>query len=88
MRRLSMRLPEDLRAWVAAIVAVTRRSQGDVVREILERDLGMLEWEQRVAERTAAHRSGCAAAVPAAEVDRILGPDGVPAASDALDHVR
>lgn len=87
-RPLSVRLPEELRARVAAIAIATRRSQGDVVREVLERDLETLEWEQRIIERAAAHRSGRADAVPAAEVDRILGLEGIPAADNALDHIQ
>lgn len=87
-RPLSVRLPEELRARVAAVATATRRSQGDVVREVLERDLGRLEWEQRVSERAAAHRSGRAAAVPAAEVDRLLGLEGISPAADALDNIR
>jgi len=87
-RPLSVRLPDDLRARIAVLAEATRRSQGDVVREVLERDLGRLEWEHRVADRARAHRAGTVAAIPAAEVDRLLGLEGIPPADDALDSIR
>lgn len=83
---ISVRLPDELRDRVAALARATRRSQGDVVREVLERDLGALECEQRVVARAASHRAGVATAVSASELDRELGFDGPPAA-DALDSV-
>ena len=84
---ISVRLPEELRRRVAEIARATRRSQGDVVREVLERDLGDLEWELRIADRARAHRAGEATAVPATEVDRALGLDSVTPAADALASI-
>lgn len=83
---ISVRLPDDLRERVAVLARETRRSQGDIVREALERDLASLEWEQRIAERAAAHRAGRIRAVPAGEVDRQLGIDGDPA-PDSLESI-
>ena len=83
---ISVRLPRELRERVAVLARATRRSQGDVVREVLERDLASLEWELRIADRAAAHRAGRVEAVPAEEVDRQLGLEGEPAA-DALKSV-
>ena len=83
---LSVRLPKDLRDRVAALARTTRRSQGDIVREVLERDLAALEWEQRISDRAAAHRAGNTTAVSAEEVDRQLGFEGEPAA-DAIDTI-
>ena len=56
------------------------------MREILDRDLGKLEWELRITERVAAHRNGQAKAVTSDELDREMGWDGPPA-PDALDWV-
>lgn len=86
-RPISVRLPDDLRDRVAALAKATRRSQGDVVREVLERDLPALEWEQRIADRARDHRAGTDAAVPAAEVDRLLGLEGEAPADGALDSI-
>lgn len=83
---ISVRLPEELRERVAQLARATRRSQGDVVREVLERDLASLEWELRISERAAAHRAGTIKSVPAEEVDRLLGIEDEPAA-DALGSV-
>jgi len=84
---ISVRLPEDLRARIAAVARATRRSQGDVVREVLERDLSKLEWELRIALRAQSHRAGTAAAIPAADVDEMLGLTGVAPADDALASI-
>jgi RHH-type rel operon transcriptional repressor/antitoxin RelB len=86
-RPISVRLPDDLRERIAALAKATRRSQGDVVREVLERDLAALEWEQRIADRARAHRAGTVTAVPASEVDQALGLEGVAPADDALDSI-
>ncbi|RAX20019.1 MULTISPECIES: ribbon-helix-helix protein, CopG family [Actinomyces] len=83
---ISVRLPKDLRDRVAALARTTRRSQGDIVREVLERDLAALEWEQRISDRAAAHRAGRATAISAEEVDQQLGLEGDPAA-DAIDTI-
>jgi len=84
---ITVRLPEELRMRVEGVALATRRSKGDVVREVLERDLGNLEWELRVAERARAHRAGDLQAIPASEVDHQLGFDGAAPASDALDSI-
>jgi RHH-type rel operon transcriptional repressor/antitoxin RelB len=83
---ISVRLPEDLRERIAVIARNTRRSQGDVVREVLERDLADLEWELRIAERAADLRSGRRRALTATEVDAELGPAGDPTQAD-LDAI-
>ncbi|AFV88093.1 MULTISPECIES: type II toxin-antitoxin system RelB family antitoxin [Propionibacteriaceae] len=83
---ISVRLPQELRDRVVALAHATRRSQGDVVREVLERDLGALEWEQRIADRAADLRAGRVKAVSADEVDRQLGLDGEPPAT-SLDDI-
>gem|GEM_PF-2484714 len=84
---VSVRLPDDLRQRIAVLAKETRRSQGDVVREILERDLGSLEWEHRVADRARAHRAGEVTAVSSVEVDRLLGLEGVAPTDDDLTSV-
>jgi len=84
---ITVRLPEELRARVEEVALATRRSKGDVVREVLERDLGNLEWELRIADRARAYRAGDLQAVPASEVDHLLGLDGATPASDALDSI-
>lgn len=83
---ISVRVSDEVKERIAAIARVTRRSQGDVVRELLERDLDALEWELRIAERAAAHRSGQTETISARRVDEELGFDDEPAA-DALDSV-
>lgn len=83
---ISVRLPQELRERIAVLARATRRSQGDVVREVLERDLASLEWELRIADRAAAHRAGLVQAVPAEEVDRQLDIAGDPP-EDALGSV-
>lgn len=72
-RPISVRLPEDLRERVEALAKATRRSLGDVVREVLERDLSELEWEQRIVARAADLRSGRVQAVPLAVIEHDLG---------------
>ena len=86
-RPISVRLPEDLRARIEALAKVTRRSQGDVVREVLERDLPKLEWEQRVLARAAGLRSGHVQAVPLAVVEHELGLSDVPVDVGILDEI-
>ena len=84
---ISVRLPNDLRQRIATLAKQTRRSQGDVVREILERDLDSLEWEHRIADRARAHRAGDITAVPSAEVDRLLGLEQVDPTDDDLTSI-
>ena len=84
---LTVRLPEDLRVRVEEVALATRRSKGDVVREVLERELGDLEWELRIADRARAHRAGDLTAVSASKVDRLLGFDGAAPVGDALDAI-
>lgn len=86
-RPISVRLPEDLRARVEALAKATRRSQGDVVREILERDLSGLEWEQRITDRAADLRSGRVQAVPLSVVEHELGLDEVAVDAGILDEI-
>lgn len=82
-----MRLPVELRERVSQLAAATRRSQGDVIREVLERDLSRLEFEHRVLERAAAVRSGSVQPVSAADTDRMLGLEDAPVPASALDDV-
>ncbi|MGO1264335.1 type II toxin-antitoxin system RelB family antitoxin [Microbacterium sp.] len=84
---LAVRLPVELRERVSQLAAATRRSQGDVIREVLERDLSRLEFEHRVLERAAAVRSGSVQAIPAADVDRMLGLEDASVPAGALDDV-
>lgn len=86
-RPLSVRLPDDLRDRIGVLAAATRRSEGDVVRELLERALGGLEWEQRIAERAADLRAGRAQTVPLADVERQLGLDDTAVDADVLDEI-
>lgn len=72
-RPISVRLPEDLRLRISALAKATRRSQGDVVREVLERELASLEWEQRIAARASELRSGLAESVPLKDIEEELG---------------
>lgn len=86
-RPISVRLPEDLRERVEALAKATRRSQGDVVREVLERDLSELEWEHRIIARTADLRSGRVQAVPLAVVERELELSDAPIDASILDEI-
>lgn len=86
-RPISVRLPEDLRERVEALAKATRRSLGDVVREVLERDLSELEWEQRIVARAADLRSGRAQSVPLAVIERELGLDDALADASILDEI-
>lgn len=72
-RPISVRLPEELRLRISALAKASRRSQGDVVREVLERDLASLEWEQRIAARAADLRSGRVESVPLEDIEKELG---------------
>ena len=83
---LAVRLPSDLRERIATLAKATRRSQGDVVRQVLERDLGRLEWETRIAERAAAVRAGLVEPIPDSEVRKELGLPAEPD-SDALSWI-
>jgi len=86
-RPISVRLPEDLRERVEALAIATRRSQGDVVREVLERDLSELEWEHRIIARAADLRSSRAQAVPLAVVERELGLSDASVDASILDEI-
>lgn len=86
-RPISVRLPEDLRVRVEVLAKATRRSQGDIVREVLERDLPELEWEQRIIARAADLRSGRIQPVPLAEVERELGLSDTPVDASILDEI-
>lgn len=52
----------------------------------LERDPDLTEWEQHITDRTADLRAGRIKAVPAEEVDLMLGCSGEPPAS-TLDEI-
>lgn len=86
-RPISVRLPEDLRERIQALAKATRRSQGDVVREVLERDLPALEWEQRIIARAADLRSGRVQGVPLAVVERELGLSDAPVDASILNEI-
>jgi RHH-type rel operon transcriptional repressor/antitoxin RelB len=86
-RPISVRLPEELRERVEALAKATRRSQGDIVREVLERDLSELEWEQRVAARAADIRSGRVGTVPLSVLEDELGLTGLPVDAGILDEI-
>ncbi|MHA3685412.1 type II toxin-antitoxin system RelB family antitoxin [Leucobacter sp. HY1910] len=86
-RPISVRLPEALRERVEALAKATRRSQGDIVREVLERDLAELEWEQRIVSRSADLRSGRAKTVPLAVVEHELGLSDSPVDASILDEI-
>jgi len=86
-RPISVRLTEDLRTRIEALAAATRRSQGDIVREVLERDLATLEWEQRIAARAVDLRSGRVKTVPLEMVERELGLFGEPVDPSLLDEI-
>ncbi|GAA1863455.1 hypothetical protein GCM10009715_08370 [Paeniglutamicibacter psychrophenolicus] len=86
-RPISVRLPEDLRERVEALARATRRSLGDVVREVLERDLSELEWEQRIVARAADLRSGRVQAVPLAVIEHELGLNDALADASILDEI-
>jgi len=86
-RPISVRLPEDMRKRVEALAVATRRSQGDVVREVLERDLAALEWEQRIVARAADLRSRRVQAVPLEALERELGLSDAPVDTSILDEI-
>lgn len=86
-RPISVRLPQDLRERVEVLAKATRRSQGDIVREVLERDLTKLEWEQRIISRAADLRSGRMQAVPLAVVERELGLSDVAVDASVLNEI-
>ena len=86
-RPISVRLPEDLRERVEALARATRRSLGDVVREVLERDLSELEWEQRIVARAADLRSGRGQAVPLTVIEHELGLNDALADASILDEI-
>lgn len=77
-RPISVRLPQELRERIEALAAATRRSQGDVVREVLERDLERLEWEHRLIATAADLRSARVQAVPLDDLERELGLEDLP----------
>ena len=84
---MTVRIPETLRARIVAIASTLRRSQGDIVREILEREIPQVEWENRILERAKAVREGSATIITADELDEALGLVGVPVPVDALDYI-
>ena len=86
-RPISVRLPDDLRKRIEAHATATRRSQGDVVREALERELGNMEWEQDVIDLVADLRSGREATVSMDELEARLGLQGAPVDPSVLDEI-
>lgn len=57
-RPISVRRPENLDERVEALAKAAHPSRGDIVSEVLGRDLSELEWEQRIIARAADLRSG------------------------------
>lgn len=86
-RPISVRLPEGLRVRIETLATASRRSQGDVVRELIEREISDLEWEQRIAARAVELRSGRMQTVPLGEIERDLGLTGKPVDPRILDDV-
>ena len=86
-RPISVRLPEDLRERLEALAKATRRSLGDVIREVLERDLSELEWEQRIIARSADLRSGRVQSVPLAVIEGELGLKDALVDASILDEI-
>ncbi|MBX3094494.1 MAG: ribbon-helix-helix protein, CopG family [Cryobacterium sp.] len=86
-RPISVRLPEELRERLEALATATRRSLGDIVREVLERDLSELEWEHRLIASAADLCSGRVQSVPLAVVERELGLNDVPVDASVLDEI-
>ena len=86
-RPISVRLPEDLLERVEALAKATRQSLSDVVREVLERELSDLEWEQRIVARVADLRSGHSKPVPMTVIERELGLDDALADTSILSEI-
>lgn len=86
-RPISMGLPEELRGRITTLAAATRRSQGDAVREVLERDLARLEWALCVGQEAADLRAGRVANIPLGHIEAELDLSGEPIPADALDDV-
>lgn len=86
-RPISVRLPEELRERIEALAKATRRSQGDIVREVLERELSDLEWEQRMIARAADLRSDRVQAVTLGVLERELGLGDAPVDPGLLDEI-
>ncbi|MET4001717.1 RHH-type rel operon transcriptional repressor/antitoxin RelB [Arthrobacter sp. UYCu511] len=87
-RPISVRLPEDLRERLEALAKATRRSLGDVVREVLERNLSELEWEQRIIARAADLRSGRVQSAPLAVIEGELGLKDALVDASILDEIQ
>lgn len=84
---ISVRLPEDLRTRIELLAKTTRRSQGDVVREVLERDLEKLEWEHRLIASVADLRAGRQQTVSLIDIENELGLDQTPVNRDVLNDI-
>lgn len=83
---ISVRLPESLRQRVEVLAQTGRRSRGDVLREAMEREIGRLEWEYRIAERSAQVRSGSVQTISLADLNAELGDVG-PLDANVLDEI-
>lgn len=86
-RPISVRLPDELRERVEALAAATRRSQDDVVREALERELGNMEWAQDVINLVADLHSGREGMVSLEALEARLGLQGAPFDANVLDEI-
>lgn len=86
-RPISVRLPDHLRTRIEAHAAATRRSQGDVVREALERELANMEWEQGIIDLVEDLRAGRVKTVTLEEVEARLGLQNAPLDPDILDQI-
>lgn len=86
-RPISVRLPDELRKRIEAHATATRRSQGDVVREALERELKNMEWEQDIINLVADLRSGRESTVSLDELEARLGLQGAPLDPNVLDEI-
>ena len=75
-RTVSVRIPEELCVRIAALVKQTRRSQGDIVREVRERELANLGWAFRISAKVRDHRVGRVRAVSSDKVDLMLRVNG------------
>lgn len=86
-RPISVQLPDKLRERVEALAAATGRSQGDVVREALKRELKNMEWEQGIISLLADLRSVRESTVSLDELEARLGLKGTPLDPNVLDEI-
>lgn len=84
---ISVQLPDKLRERVEALAAATGRSQSDVVREALERELKNMEWELDIINLVADLRSGRESTASLEELEARLGLQDAPVDSRVLDEI-